>query len=149
MFVVEPDDQVAVKIRGLPYQVRYEEISDFFSNYQYIEKSVILGLNNEGRKNGFGAILFENEEEAATAAKGMNREHVGSRYVDLSVITYGDYKRFNKPRDFGGDRNYAKPVKLANYVNKDNQDRSLVMRGLPYRATTQTVQDFFDGFGSL
>ena len=149
MFVVSPDDQVAVKIRGLPYQVRYEEISDFFGDYQYIEKSVILGLNNEGRKNGFGAILFESEDEAQAAAKGMDGQHVGSRYVDLSVITYGDYKKFNKPLDYGGNKGYTKPVKLANYVNKDNQARSLVMRGLPYRATTQIVQDFFDGFGSL
>jgi len=99
-----PDDKVAVKIRGLPYQTRYEEISDFFGDFQYIERSVILGLNNEGRKNGFGAILFESEDEAQSAATGMDGQHVGSRYVDLSVISYGDYKRFNKPNDFGGNR---------------------------------------------
>ena len=147
--LVGPDDQVAVKIRGLPYQTRYEEISDFFGDYQYIERSVILGLNNEGRKNGFGAILFENEDEAQSAAKGMDGQHVGSRYVDLSVISYGDYKRFNKPNDFGGNRPNTKPVKLSNYVDQDNQARALVMRGLPYRATSQIVQEFFDGFGSL
>lgn len=110
---------------------------------------MILGLNNEGRKNGFGSILFESEDEASAAAAGMNGQHVGSRYVDLNVITYSDYKRFNKPNDFGGNRANSKPVKLANYVDEGNQDRALVMRGLPYRATTETVQSFFDGFGSL
>jgi len=135
----DPEDKVAVKIRGLPYQTRYEEIADFFGDFKYIERSVILGLNNEGRKNGFGSILFETEEDANAAAAGMNGQHVGSRYVDLNVISYGDYKRFNKPNDFGGNRANSKPVKLANHVNSDNQDRSLVMRGLPYRATPETV----------
>jgi len=141
------DDRVAVKIRGLPYQTRYEEVADFFGDFKYIERSVILGLNNEGRKNGFGAILFETEDEAAAAASGMNGQHVGSRYVDLNVISYGDYKRFNKP--IGGGNFGAKAVKLSNHVNGDNQERALVMRGLPYRAAVDTVQTFFDGFGKL
>jgi len=84
----------------------------------------------------------------------MNGQHVGSRYVDLSVITYGDYKRFNKPQD-GGGRNGgggyggSKPVKLSNYVNDDNKERALVMRGLPYRVTTDVIVEFFDGFGTI
>lgn len=53
------EDKVAVKIRGLPYQVRYEEIADFFRDHRYIEKSAILGVGADGRKNGFGSILFE------------------------------------------------------------------------------------------
>ena len=57
----------------------------------------MLGLNSEGRKNGFGAILFETEDEAKAASEQMNGKHVGSRYVDLSIITYGDYRRFNGP----------------------------------------------------
>ena len=39
---VKEEDKVAVKIRGLPYQVRYEEIADFFRDHRYIEKSSIL-----------------------------------------------------------------------------------------------------------
>lgn len=76
----------------------------------------------------------------------MDEQHVGSRYVNLSVISYGDYKRFNKP---AGGNFGSKTVKLANYVNDDNKDNSLVMRGLPYRATTEIVQNFFDGFGKI
>jgi len=143
----EPEDKVAVKIRGLPYQTRYEEVADFFQDYKFIQRSVILGLNNEGRKNGFGSILFENQEEAEAAAQGMDEQHVGSRYVNLSVISYGDYKRFNKPA--GGGNFGSKTVKLAHYVNDDNKDRSLVMRGLPYRATPEIVTTFFDGFGKI
>ena len=61
---VKEEDKVAVKIRGLPYQVRYEEIADFFRDHRYIEKSSILGVGADGRKNGFGSILFEDQETA-------------------------------------------------------------------------------------
>jgi len=62
-----------VKIRGLPYNIRYEEISDFFKGYGYLNQSVVLGLNYEGRKNGFGAILFETEDKAHVASKELNK----------------------------------------------------------------------------
>jgi len=58
---------------------------------------VVLGTNPDGRKNGFGAILFENEKDAREAIEELNGEYVGSRYVELSLITYGDYSRFNGP----------------------------------------------------
>ena len=96
-YLVDQDDRIAVKIRGLPYKVRFEEVSDFFRDYSYVEKSVILGTNPDGRKNGFGAILFENEDDAKEAAGQLNGEYLGSRYVELSIINYGDYSRFNGP----------------------------------------------------
>ena len=88
---------MAVKIRGLPYQVRYEEIADFFRDHRYIEKSAILGVGADGRKNGFGAILFEDQEEATKATKDCDGNYIGERYVEISVISYGDYMRFNGP----------------------------------------------------
>lgn len=88
---------MAVKIRGLPYQVRYEEIADFFRDHRYIEKSAILGVGSDGRKNGFGSILFEDQETAQVAAKELDGHYIGERYVEISIITYGDYLRFNGP----------------------------------------------------
>lgn len=97
MYTVKEDDKVAVKIRGLPYQVRYEEIADFFRDHRYIEKSAILGVGADGRKNGFGSILFEDPETAQLAAKELDGNYIGERYVEISVISYGDYLRFNGP----------------------------------------------------
>lgn len=90
-------DQVAVKIRGLPYKVRFEEVADFFNDFNYIEKSVVLGVNPDGRKNGFGSILFHSEKDAEGAIQELNGEYLGERYVELSLINYGDYSRFNGP----------------------------------------------------
>lgn len=62
-----------VKIRGLAYQARYEEVSDFFSQYKIVPQSVVFGVNYEGRKNGFGAIAFETEDEATKATEALNK----------------------------------------------------------------------------
>lgn len=91
------EEKISVKIRGLPYQIRFEEISDFFQDFKFIQRSVVLGTNTDGRKNGFGAILFDTEADAEDAVAALNGEYLGSRYVELSVITYGDYSRFNGP----------------------------------------------------
>lgn len=142
---------VAVKIRGLPYQVRYTEIGDFFRQFRYIEKSAVLGVGGDGRKNGYGAILFESNEEAQNASEELDQANIGTRYVELSVISYGDYLAFNGPTsggNFGGGGG-GKSTRLSQHVNEDNQERSLVMRGLPYRIEAAEVVAFFDGFGNL
>jgi RNA recognition motif-containing protein len=140
---------VAVKVRGLPYSAQYEDISDLFKDFKYIEKSVIMGLGYDGRKNGFGAILFEDENEAKEAMTKQQRQYVGSRYVELSLISYGDYSRFNGPPSgtFGGPK--GSYVKLSKYVGPDNKDRALVMRGLPYRIEASEIIAFFEGFGKI
>lgn len=71
IILVKDDELVAVKLRGLPYQCRYEEVSELFKDFSYIERSVVLGLGNDGRKNGFGAILFGDEKEARDAVKEL------------------------------------------------------------------------------
>lgn len=145
-----------VKIRGLPYSCRYEEINDFFGDYKTVFQSVVFGLNREGRKNGFGAIVFESEDEAAAAAKDLNKQYVGTsnRYVDLSVISYGDYLGFNPPStgaseggSYGGSN--GSYVKLFQCVNKENLDCSLILRGLPYKISTLQLQNFLEGYGDI
>ena len=96
-FSVDPQDKVAIKIRGLPYQVRFSEIADFFREYKYVEKSCVLGIGGDGRKNGFGSILFESAEEAENAALALDQATIGTRYVELSTISYADYLAFNGP----------------------------------------------------
>ena len=88
---------IALKIRGLSYHARYEEVSDFFRDFGIVDKSVVFGIGGDGRKNGFGTILFESASEATAAMNELQKKHIGERYVDLSVISYGDYLNFNGP----------------------------------------------------
>lgn len=110
-----------------------------------------MGLGYDGRKNGFGAILFEDEKEAKDAMTKQQGQYVGSRYVELSLISYGDYTRFNGGPAPSGSYGGAPGsyVKLSNYVGHDNKDRALVMRGLPYKIEADDIIKFFDGFGKI
>lgn len=63
----KPTDNVALKIRGLPWRVEVEEIEQFFSRYAYVRDSIKIGELADGRKTGQATLLFENEDEAANA----------------------------------------------------------------------------------
>jgi RNA recognition motif-containing protein len=64
-------------MRGLPYRATDEEVMDFFKDYKVKEDSLQWGLGEDGRKNGWGAILLENEDEASRAAEGLNKQYIG------------------------------------------------------------------------
>ena len=54
-------------MRGLPWRVTYDEISDFFKDFKMVEKSIVLGIGPDGRKDGYGVCLFNDEQEANAA----------------------------------------------------------------------------------
>lgn len=47
--------------------MKYNEILQFFAEYQPNTKSVIIGKTASGKMNGLGALLFAREEDAKTA----------------------------------------------------------------------------------
>jgi len=49
----------------------------------------------------------------------------------------------------GGGFNNGQTIKLSKYVGPDNQERSLVMRGLPYKIQVTDIVKFFDGHGGV
>ena len=59
------------------------------------------------------------------------------------MITYAEYSNFNGPRKQNDFAAAGKSVRLSSCVNGDNQDRSLVMRGLPYKIDFNGIQNFF------
>jgi len=71
----------------------------------------------------------------------------------LSLITYGDYSKFNGPAAGAAGGKYGgqagSTVKLSKFVGNDNEDRGIVMRGCPWKITPEEVMEFFDGFGKL
>ena len=146
---------VALKIRGMPYRATVEEITEFFQDFKFIDQSVIYGFGADGRKNGFGAILFESEEQATSAMDALQKQNIGARWVQLYTMSYKDYLNFNKGQGSGGSggsNSYSsgaddgEGVKLGDHVNAENKEKSLVMRGLPWRVTVDEIIGFFDGY---
>ena len=95
VYPFEDDAEVCLKIKGMPYRCTEEEVCEFFKDFKIKEDSIQWGLGADGRKNGFGAVVFENEDEASRAAEALNKQYIGARYVFLETMAYEKYKRFN------------------------------------------------------
>ena len=142
-----------MKLRGLPFQTKAPDIISFFTGFNLFEKSVLLGRNvNDGRPNGFGALLFKSEQDCKRAMKEKQGQNIGHRYIELSAMTYNESCEFRKlqrkisempPKDGGGG------LKLTGCVTFGNKERALLLRGLPFRVTHEQVQEFFLGYGNI
>lgn len=116
-------------------------------------------MNADGRKNGLGAILFEDQAEAEEAVEKLSGEYIGARFVKLAMMDYGTYSNFNAGTDGvryvpGGDsvrssQGLESAGKLSQCVNADNLPRSLLMRGCPWKVTPEEIISFFKDFGTM
>ena len=95
---------MAIKIRGLPFRIgpsplREQDIENFFAGFNFIRYSVVIGRNPDGRPSGLGTILFRSLNDAEAAIDRLNHQYFpnSNRYVELSIMLYGDYLKFKEP----------------------------------------------------
>ena len=76
----------AVKMRGLPWKVKPEEIVEFFKGGDITIKNedVVIEVQ-EGKVTGYGLAFMPTTEDAETAIESLNREHIGSRFILLGT----------------------------------------------------------------
>jgi len=72
-----------VKIRGLPYTADTKQIRDFFGDFRIAERDIIIDKAGHGQSTGYALVFLESQEEAQRAATQLDRQFVGSRYVDV------------------------------------------------------------------
>ncbi|GAX83407.1 hypothetical protein CEUSTIGMA_g10832.t1 [Chlamydomonas eustigma] len=73
------------KVRGLPYRSTPMEILGFFEGYRYLPDSLQIGLDSLGRPSGEAWLSFLSPEETMRAVQDLNRQYLGSRYLELSL----------------------------------------------------------------
>jgi hypothetical protein len=81
----EIGNSITAKVRGLPYRSSPSEILGFFEGYQYLPDSLQIGLDSLGRPSGEAWLCFMTPEEAMRAVRDLNRQYLGSRYLELSL----------------------------------------------------------------
>jgi RNA recognition motif-containing protein len=54
---------LAIKMRGLPFNVKDQDIKAFFKDYNLVNGSVKIGETSEKVKTGEAAVLFNDEKE--------------------------------------------------------------------------------------
>ena len=90
----QEDENVCLLIKGIAYRATDEEVAEFFKDFKMKEDSLQWGQGEDGRKNGFACVCFENEDEAQRAKETLDRGYIGARWVFLNMMSYGKYKTF-------------------------------------------------------
>ena len=72
-----------VRLRGIPFRAQIQDIHTFFMGYNFIPESCRIGADGTGRPSGDAWISFATVEEASRAVMQKNKQHLGSRYIEL------------------------------------------------------------------
>ena len=81
--LVEPEDYVCLKLRGIPFSSQTVDILKFFDGYPIIENSVKFQHFNDGKKSGNVACLFHTPQDATTAMEKKQGASIGNRWIEI------------------------------------------------------------------
>jgi RNA recognition motif-containing protein len=88
----DPDAQVALKMRGLPWSCEEAEVLEFFEGFKIVEEEgVKFGVYEDGRKSGNACVKFETPEECARAKSEKEGEKIGHRWINLLPARASDH----------------------------------------------------------
>ena len=62
-----------MKMRGLPYSVKTEDIVNFFQGFGLVDGSVKIGVMANGKLTGEACVLFETVEDCQQAHQDLNQ----------------------------------------------------------------------------
>jgi hypothetical protein len=136
----EPAEKGALTLKGAPWKTTDEDVAAFFEGYNMVPGSLKWQVNEEGKKTGLCAVLFESLGDAERAFKEKQKQEIGGRWIllgDLDVDDHENFESFNPEN---------KNVRCGDSVTEDNVDKCVKLRGLPWAANKGTVIDFFEGF---
>lgn len=121
---------------GLPFQATEDEVNEFWSGHGVVQNSVKIGVGEDGRRTGHAIVLFESEDSTEKAKEAKQGEKIGSRWIDLTFKKGIEYEYFEDPSSM--------PYKSLNsYLNEDNVEKTVKLRGIPFRASADDVVKFF------
>jgi RNA recognition motif-containing protein len=140
------DEKVCLRLRGIPFRIEDEVIYDFFSGYDYIDGSLIIGVWPSGKRTGEAVLLFLNEEDAQKAHEAKNGNNIQERWIELYIHDYKYYQGFiTKCMSKSGGKD-----KTINDILQENAGRKatgITLRGIPFDSQTADIHKFMDGYG--
>jgi heterogeneous nuclear ribonucleoprotein F/H len=123
-----------VHMKGLPFTATADDIKTFFSKPDLSPDNIHIPFARNGRPNGDAYVVFDTEEEADEAMK-LDKEKIGTRWIDLVKATKGEVYSLAAAQGGGS-------TAIAGF----NPGGILKMRGLPYSATPVDIMDFFKDY---
>ena len=84
-----------LRMKGLPYRVKYEDIKGFFAAAQIeiLQYSLVLEKNADGRPSGVGHVKVPTQQDQMNAVEKLNHKNMGgfNRYVWVSLSSNEEY----------------------------------------------------------
>jgi len=107
--------------------VEEEDLEELFDDYEYSEIRMPPG-------KGFAFVTFDSNEAAAKAFKECNGKELKGKALRVALA------KPKAPREEGPPLEDTKP--LGSFLNEDNVDRAIKLRGLPFRTDAAVVLKF-------
>jgi len=144
-----------VRLRGLPFSASESDISDFFKGLEMGPDGVVICVNFQGRSTGQAYVQFATAE-LANKALDRNRQHIGSRYIEVFKGHPADMQGALRMVGRGsGTVTGSSAVATGGILNtgipgmSGNPDMRYTgvvrMRGMPYSCTSADITAFFKG----
>lgn len=86
---------VGLKCLGTPWRVTKEDVEEFVKDHKFHAGSVVLGIGEDGRKNGMACVLMDSEDVATEAAEALFKQYIGERWIRTFPMSYKQYQTFN------------------------------------------------------
>eukprot|EP00249_Psilotum_nudum_P017256 c26237_g1_i1 orf=591-1967(-) len=139
-----------IRLRGLPFSATETDIKDFFKGLELGHDGVVICVNFQGRSTGQAYVHFASADVANKALE-RNRQHMGSRYIEVFKGHPADMQ--GALRMVGRGNGYADgSASIMNTGipgmsgNPDMRYTGVIrMRGMPYSCTSADITAFFKG----
>lgn len=140
-----------VRLRGLPFSATESEIEEFFKGLELGPDGVVICVNLQGRSTGQAYVQFASVE-VADKALDRNRQHMGSRYIEVFKGHPSDMQGALRMVGRGSSNGIIGGGSIVNTGvpgiagTTDMGYAGVVrMRGMPYSCTLADITVFFKG----
>lgn len=140
----EPTTDFTVKLRGVPFNVKEQQIREFMTPLKPV--AIRIGKNESGNRTGYVYVDLRSEEEVQKALK-KNKDYIGGRYIEVFSIDSTDHKEKRKTKEI--DRNFSRMLKEDEEEEDVSESGRLFVRNLPYTCTEEEIKELFSKHGPL
>ncbi|XP_030405446.1 epithelial splicing regulatory protein 1 isoform X1 [Gopherus evgoodei] len=148
------ENQVIVRMRGLPFNATTEEVLTFFGQHCPVtggKEGILFVTYPDNRPTGDAFVLFACEEYAQNALK-KHKDLLGKRYIELFRSTAAEVQqvlnRYSSTPLVPLAAPPVLPVLPQQFMSPTNVRDCIRLRGLPYAATIEDILEFLGEFSA-
>eukprot|EP01025_Chloroclados_australasicus_P056932 TRINITY_DN7089_c0_g1_i1.p1 TRINITY_DN7089_c0_g1~~TRINITY_DN7089_c0_g1_i1.p1 ORF type:complete len:490 (-),score=61.09 TRINITY_DN7089_c0_g1_i1:1865-3334(-) len=112
-----------LRLRGLPFEAKENDVRSFFDGFKLLHVHL---CRRNGKTTGEAYVQLDSDEEGERARLQLDRQAMGRRYIEIFPAKEVELKKRR-----------AWESQVTGYIVR--------MRGLPFNASHQDVQNFFMG----